>query len=81
MISEKHLTIAYKLMQCRDTCRKFYAEGWKAKQEEWRPLIQAVMAKEKCDLLNVATIIGSKLEGFSLMTCLGVIMEMLESEK
>lgn len=76
MITEKHLTIAYKLLKCRDTCRKFYGEGWPAKQEEWKPIIQAVMEKHKCEVLNAAIILGKQLEGFSLMTCLGTIMEM-----
>lgn len=76
MITEKHLNIAYKLLRCRDACRKLYGEGWKIKQEEWKPLILAVMAKHKVDEFGAAIIMGSDLEGISLMTCLGVIMEM-----
>lgn len=80
-MTERHLTLAYKLLKCRDTARKFYARGWAAKQAEWEPIIHAVMEKHKCELLNAAIILGKQLEGFSLMTCLGVVMEMLEKEE
>ena len=79
MMTEKHLTIAYKLLKCRDTCRKFYGEAWPTKQDQWRPIIQAVMREQKTDeVLQAAIILGDKLEGFSLMTCLGTVMEMME---
>lgn len=80
-MTEKHLNIAYKLLRCRDTCRKFYGEAWKTKQDEWRPVIQAVMREQRTDeVLHAAIILGKQLEGFSLMTCLGVVMEMAETE-
>jgi hypothetical protein len=78
---DQSLIIASKLLKCRDTCRKFYGSGWKEKQEEWKPIILAVMAKEKCEALQAATIIGPQLEGFSLMTCLGVISEMITEKE
>lgn len=82
MITEKHLGIAFKLMRCRDTCRKFYGDGWQTKQDEWRPIIQAVMREQNTDEVLIAVIkLGDKLEGFSLMTCLGVCMEMIEQGK
>lgn len=80
-ITESHIHIASKLLECRDTCRKFYGSRWQAKQEEWKPIIEAVMKKENCEVLQVAIIIGKQIQGFSLMTCLGVITEMMEEEK
>lgn len=80
-ITEKHITIAYKLLKCMDACRNLYGAGWKSKQQEWKPIIQAVMKREKCEILQVAIIIGKQLEGVSLMTCLGVIMEMMEEKE
>lgn len=77
----KELLITNKLIRIRDTCRRFYGNEWKSKQSEWKPIIQAVMEKHKCDgVLNAAIILGELLEGFSLMTCLGVITEMLNSD-
>lgn len=73
--------LAGKLLKIRNTCRTFYGSGWKAKQEEWKPIIQAVMKAHNCEsVLNVAIIMGKQLEGFSLMSCLGTIMEMEENE-
>lgn len=81
MVTEKHLTIAYKLIQCRDAARRLYAGGWKTKIEEWRPIIQAVMREQKTDeVLQAAIVLGKQLEGIPLMTCLGVIMEIMEEK-
>lgn len=80
-VNLQHLTIASKLLKCRDTARKFYGDGWKAKQEEWKKLILAVMKEHKCEALQAANIIGPQLEGFSLMTCLGVIAEMITEKE
>lgn len=74
--------LASKLLKCRDACRKFWGEGWETKQKEWRRIIQAVMRQEKTDDVLIAAIaLGKKLDGIPLMTCLGVIMEMLEKEE
>ena len=82
MITEKHIHLASKLLKCRDASRKFWGEGWEAKQKEWKPIIRAVMRGEKTDEVLIAAIaLGKELDGIPLMTCLGVIMEMLESEE
>lgn len=78
-MTSQTVLLAGKLLKIRNTCRTFYGEAWKAKQEEWKPIIQAVMDKHKCEsVLNAALILGKQLEGFSLMSCLGTIMEMEE---
>lgn len=81
MITEKHLNIAYKLLKCRSACRGLYGEGWVEKQAEWKPIIQAVMTKHKCEELGAAVVLGAQLEGIPLMTCLGVIMEMMDDQE
>lgn len=80
-MTEKRLTLAYKLIKCRDSCRKFYGEEWPARQAKWKPIIEAVMVEKNCELLNVAIILGKQLDGFTLMACLGTIMEMMEKEE
>ena len=78
-ITEKHLGIAYKLLKCRDTARKFYGDGWPTKIAEWRPIIKAVMREQQTtEVLQAAIVLGNQLEGFPLITALGVVMEILE---
>lgn len=79
-LTEKHLALAYKMLKCRDTCRTFYGDAWQTKQEEWKPIIRAVMREQNTDeVLQAAIVLGKKLEGFSLMTCLGTVMEMMDN--
>jgi hypothetical protein len=80
MITERHLTIAYKLLKMRDTCRKFYKEAWKTKQAEWRPIIEACMKKNNCDELHASIILSKDLEGEegAILAMMGTVMEMLE---
>lgn len=83
MATETHIKIAYKMLQIRDNCRKLYADQWKAKQDEWRPIIQAVMKKHNCDEIAAGMIIAKQIqdEPYAVMVVLGTVAEILEPVK
>jgi 2-succinyl-5-enolpyruvyl-6-hydroxy-3-cyclohexene-1-carboxylate synthase len=83
MITEKHITMLAKMIKMRDTCRKIYGNEWKAKQDQWRPIIQAAMREQKCNELEAGIHLSKTLEAngqdIGIMIVWGTIMEMQES--
>jgi hypothetical protein len=77
-MTEKHILLAAKLIKMRDTCRKFYGDGWKAKQDEWKPIIQSAMKKHNCDAIEAGIHMSKVIqgEGMATMVIWGTIMEM-----
>jgi hypothetical protein len=79
-IQEKHIKAAAKLYQMRDTAKRFYKDEWPAKQAEWKPIIQACMAKHNCNELEAGIKLSSDLRehGFSIIVVMATVCEMIE---
>jgi len=84
MISERHVEIAHKMYESRRVVLSLLGpEKFKAKVEEYRPIIQGLMDKWKCDEINATTHIIKSLiaggnDGMAVMLALAACVEMVE---
>lgn len=80
-MTEQHIKAAAKIYQMRDTARRFFKDEWPAKQNEWRPIIEACMKKHGIGEIEAGMKLSGELDGidgFSIIIIMATVCEMIE---